>query len=50
MCVVAVEIIFGYITGKVTNNRVIGLGAEQLQGVLPLLSAHELRVGDDFDS
>lgn len=44
-----VEVVFGQVAGKVPDNRVVGAGAEELQGVLPLLGADQLRVGDDLD-
>jgi hypothetical protein len=48
--VMTIEIIVRYIACKKSDHRVERLGAKQLQGVLPLVCCHELRVSDDLNS
>lgn len=39
----------GEVRGKVADERIQRLRAEELESVLPLLGADERRVGDDFE-
>lgn len=46
----AVEVIVGEVACKISDNRIVGFGPKELEGVLPLVRTYQLRVGNDLYS